>query len=105
MNKNFEYLGQKFQLQLLNSLITDTEFANSIIEAAGEAPEGVSSRPGGPAEGTVVRRPGPGTTNKPKQHRLKGLSTVPKCCGVICYYFFSSTHLSKIFYRRKAQQL
>jgi len=32
MNKNFEYLGQKFQLQLLNSLITDTEFANSIIE-------------------------------------------------------------------------
>jgi replicative DNA helicase len=32
MNKNFDYLGQKFQLQLLNSLITDNEFANSIIE-------------------------------------------------------------------------
>jgi replicative DNA helicase len=32
MNKNFEYLGNTFQLQLINQLITDKEFAQSIID-------------------------------------------------------------------------
>jgi replicative DNA helicase len=31
-DKNFEYLGQTFQLQLLNQLIVDKDFAHSIIE-------------------------------------------------------------------------
>ena len=31
-NKNFEYLGNGFQLQLLNQLVLDKEFAHSIIE-------------------------------------------------------------------------
>jgi replicative DNA helicase len=32
MNKNFEYLGNTFQLQLINQIITDKEFAQSIID-------------------------------------------------------------------------
>ena len=32
MNKNFDYLGNTFQLQLINQLITDKEFAQSIID-------------------------------------------------------------------------
>ena len=32
MNKNFEYLGNTFQIQLLNQLIVDKEFAQSIID-------------------------------------------------------------------------
>mgnify|MGYP000091217674 CR=1 FL=1 len=31
-NKNFEYLGSGFQLQLLNQLIIDKEFARTIID-------------------------------------------------------------------------
>ena len=31
-DKNFEYLGQTFQLQLLNQIITDKDFAHSIVE-------------------------------------------------------------------------
>ena len=31
-NKNFEYLGSTFQLQLLNQIIVDKEFARSIID-------------------------------------------------------------------------
>ena len=31
-NKNFEYLGSSFQLQLLNQIIFDKEFARSIID-------------------------------------------------------------------------
>jgi len=30
--KNFEYLGQAFQLQLLNQIIVDKEFAHSIVD-------------------------------------------------------------------------
>ena len=32
VQKNFEYLGQSFQLQLLNQIIVDKEFAHSIID-------------------------------------------------------------------------
>jgi replicative DNA helicase len=32
MNKNFEYLGNTFQLQLLNQIIVDKEFAQSIVD-------------------------------------------------------------------------
>ena len=32
MNKNFDYLGNTFQLQLLNEIITDHKFGQSIIE-------------------------------------------------------------------------
>jgi len=32
MNKNFEYLGNTFQLQLLNQLIIDREFSSSIMD-------------------------------------------------------------------------
>jgi replicative DNA helicase len=32
MNKNFDYLGNTFQIQLINQLITDKEFAQSIID-------------------------------------------------------------------------
>ena len=32
MNKNFEYLGNTFQIQLLNQIIVDKEFAQSIID-------------------------------------------------------------------------
>jgi sulfur relay (sulfurtransferase) DsrC/TusE family protein len=32
MTKNFDYLGNTFQLQLLNQLILDKEFAQSIID-------------------------------------------------------------------------
>ena len=32
MNKNFDYLGNTFQLQLINQIITDKEFAQSIID-------------------------------------------------------------------------
>jgi replicative DNA helicase len=31
-DKNFDYLGQTFQLQLLNQIITDKDFAHSIVE-------------------------------------------------------------------------
>ena len=31
-NKNFEYLGNTFQLQLLNQIILDKDFAHSIID-------------------------------------------------------------------------
>ena len=31
-DKNFEYLGNNFQLQLLNQMIVDKDFAHSIIE-------------------------------------------------------------------------
>ncbi len=31
-DKNFEYLGNQFQLQLLNQLIVDKDFAHSIVE-------------------------------------------------------------------------
>ena len=30
--KNFEYLGQTFQLQLLNQIIVDKDFARSILD-------------------------------------------------------------------------
>ena len=30
--KNFEYLGQQFQLQLLNQIILDKDFSNTIID-------------------------------------------------------------------------
>ena len=30
--KNFEYLGQQFQLQLLNQIIVDKDFSHTIIE-------------------------------------------------------------------------
>ena len=32
MNKNFEYLGNTFQIQLLNQIIIDKDFSNSIID-------------------------------------------------------------------------
>jgi replicative DNA helicase len=32
MNKNFEYLGETFQLQLLNQIVVDKEFSNSIMD-------------------------------------------------------------------------
>ena len=32
IQKNFEYLGQSFQLQLLNQIIVDKDFAHSIID-------------------------------------------------------------------------
>ena len=32
MTKNFDYLGNTFQIQLLNQIIVDKEFAQSIIE-------------------------------------------------------------------------
>jgi replicative DNA helicase len=32
MNKNFDYLGNTFQLQLINQIVTDKEFAQSIID-------------------------------------------------------------------------
>ena len=32
MNKNFDYLGNTFQLQLINQIIEDKEFASSIID-------------------------------------------------------------------------
>jgi replicative DNA helicase len=32
MNKNFEYLGETFQLQLLNQVVIDKEFSNSIMD-------------------------------------------------------------------------
>ena len=31
-NKNFEYLGNVFQLQLLNQIIIDKDFSRSIID-------------------------------------------------------------------------
>ena len=31
-NKNFEYLGNTFQIQLLNQIIVDKDFAHSIID-------------------------------------------------------------------------
>ena len=31
-NKNFEYLGSTFQLQLLNQIIVDKDFSRSIID-------------------------------------------------------------------------
>jgi len=31
-NKNFEYLGSSFQLQLLNQIIIDKDFSRSIID-------------------------------------------------------------------------
>ena len=31
-NKNFEYLGSSFQLQLLNQIIIDKDFARSILD-------------------------------------------------------------------------
>ena len=31
-NKNFEYLGNNFQIQLLNQIIVDKDFSHSIIE-------------------------------------------------------------------------
>jgi sulfur relay (sulfurtransferase) DsrC/TusE family protein len=31
-SKNFEYLGQQFQLQLLNQIIVDRDFSTSIID-------------------------------------------------------------------------
>ena len=31
-DKNFDYLGETFQLQLLNQTIVDKDFAQSIIE-------------------------------------------------------------------------
>jgi len=31
MSKNFDYLGQTFQLQLINQIILDKEFARAII--------------------------------------------------------------------------
>ena len=31
-SKNFEYLGSTFQLQLINQLIVDKDFARSIID-------------------------------------------------------------------------
>ena len=31
-NKNFEYLGNNFQIQLLNQIILDKEFSHSIID-------------------------------------------------------------------------
>jgi len=31
-DKNFNYLGETFQLQLLNQIIVDKEFARSIID-------------------------------------------------------------------------
>ena len=32
MNKNFDYLGNTFQLQLINQIIEDKDFASSIID-------------------------------------------------------------------------
>ena len=32
MNKNFEYLGNTFQLQLLNQIVVDREFSSSIMD-------------------------------------------------------------------------
>ena len=32
MTKNFDYLGNTFQLQLLNQIIVDKEFAQSIVD-------------------------------------------------------------------------
>ena len=31
-DKNFDYLGQTFQIQLLNQIIVDKEFAHSILD-------------------------------------------------------------------------
>ena len=31
-NKNFEYLGNNFQIQLLNQIILDKDFSHSIID-------------------------------------------------------------------------
>ena len=31
-DKNFDYLGETFQLQLLNQMILDKDFSHSIIE-------------------------------------------------------------------------
>ena len=31
-NKNFEYLGSTFQIQLLNQIIIDKDFSRSIID-------------------------------------------------------------------------
>ena len=32
MNKNFDYLGETFQLQLINQIIIDKEFSSSIMD-------------------------------------------------------------------------
>ena len=32
MSKNFDYLGQTFQLQLINQIILDKEFARAILD-------------------------------------------------------------------------
>jgi hypothetical protein len=32
MNKNFDYLGNTFQIQLLNQIIVDKDFSNSIMD-------------------------------------------------------------------------
>ena len=32
MNKNFDYLGNTFQIQLLNQLIVNKEFSTSIMD-------------------------------------------------------------------------
>ena len=32
MTKNFDYLGNTFQIQLLNQIIVDKEFAQSIVD-------------------------------------------------------------------------
>ena len=32
MNKNFDYLGNTFQIQLLNQIIEDKDFASSIVD-------------------------------------------------------------------------
>ena len=31
-DKNFDYLGNSFQLQLLNQIVVDKDFAHSIVE-------------------------------------------------------------------------
>ena len=32
MNKNFDYLGNGFQIQLLNQIIEDKDFSQSIVD-------------------------------------------------------------------------
>jgi len=32
MNKNFDYLGNTFQIQLLNQIILDKDFSSSIMD-------------------------------------------------------------------------
>ena len=32
MNKNFDYLGNQFQIQLLNQIIEDKDFSSSIMD-------------------------------------------------------------------------